>query len=403
VARRLLLVHAHPDDEAISTGATMAHYAAAGAQVTLVTCTLGEEGEIHVPELSRLAAGEADQLGGYRISELRAACAALGVEDVRFLGGAGRYRDSGMMGLPTNEHPRAFWGADLDEATALLVEIMREIRPEVMITYDPNGFYGHPDHIQAHRVAMRAASLAGADGPAKIYWTAMPRSVLEAGFAAFGESSGNPFEGVESVDDFPFGTPDAEIAACIDGTDFCDAKVAAMRAHATQIPDSSWLYAMAGDFGSEFMGIEYFTLASGEKGVASGWENDLFAGLPADDGTLPAEDGALPADDGSRTEREPARSGAEGPAGLVAVGHAGQPAGGHGGHPAVGHAGQPVDGHAGQAAVGHAGRAAVGHAGQPVEGRGGQAAGGHDGQPVDAAGESAGAADAMDTEAVAPR
>src|SRR5437763_12961594 len=110
--RRLLLVHAYPDDESIGTGATMARYAATGAHVTLVTCTLGEEGEIHVPELAQLAAGEADQLGGYRISELRAACAALGVGDHRFLGGAGRFRDSGMMGLPPNHHPRALWRAD---------------------------------------------------------------------------------------------------------------------------------------------------------------------------------------------------------------------------------------------------------------------------------------------------
>jgi N-acetyl-1-D-myo-inositol-2-amino-2-deoxy-alpha-D-glucopyranoside deacetylase len=297
VARRLLLVHAHPDDEAIGTGATMAHYAAAGARVTLVTCTLGEEGEIHVPELALLAAAEADQLGGYRIVELRAACAALGVDDVRFLGGAGRYRDSGMMGLPTNAHPRAFWGADLDTAAAYLVEIMRDVRPEVMITYDPNGFYGHPDHIQAHRVAMRAAELARADGfgPAKIYWTAMPRSVLEAGFAAFSESTDNPFAEVDSIDDFPFGTPDVEIAARIDATDFCDAKIASMRAHATQIPDTSWLYAMAGDFGSEFMGIEYYTLADGEKGVASGWEGDLFAGLPEErvDAAAPAAEAAV--------------------------------------------------------------------------------------------------------------
>ena len=177
-ARRLLLVHAHPDDEVTGTGATMAHYAASGAHVTLVTCTLGEEGEIHVPALAQLEAAQADQLGGYRIVELERACAALGVTDHRFLGGAGRYRDSGMMGLPTNDHPRAFWQADVDEAAALLLEIIREVRPQVMITYDENGFYGHPDHIQAHRVAMRAAELAGADGPEKIYWTAMPRSVL---------------------------------------------------------------------------------------------------------------------------------------------------------------------------------------------------------------------------------
>jgi N-acetyl-1-D-myo-inositol-2-amino-2-deoxy-alpha-D-glucopyranoside deacetylase len=288
-ARRLLLVHAHPDDEVIGTGATMAHYAATGAHVTLVTCTLGEEGEIHVPELSGLLAAKADQLGGYRIAELNASCAALGVRDHRFLGGAGRYRDSGMMGLPTNDHPRAFWQADLDEAAGHLVEIMREVRPQVVVTYDDNGFYGHPDHIQAHRVAMRAAELATAEGfgPDKIYWTAMPRSVLEAGMAAFQESSDNPFAGLAELDDLPFGTPDTEIAARIDGTDQHDAKVAAMRAHATQIPDTSWLYSIAGNFGNEFMGVECYTLAYGERGPGEGphnWESDLFAGLPVAEG-----------------------------------------------------------------------------------------------------------------------
>ncbi|MEV0154365.1 N-acetyl-1-D-myo-inositol-2-amino-2-deoxy-alpha-D-glucopyranoside deacetylase [Micromonospora sp. NPDC050686] len=285
--RRLLLVHAHPDDESIGTGSTMARYAADGAHVTLVTCTLGEEGEIHVPELTRLAAAEADQLGGYRIGELAAACAALGVTDHRFLGGAGRYRDSGMMGLATNEHPRAFWRADLDEAAGLLVEVMREVRPQVMITYDPNGFYGHPDHIQAHRVAMRAVELAEAQGcaPAKVYWTAMPRSVLEAGLNHFTDSSDNPFAGIEDVDQLPFGTPDPEIAARVDATDQHAAKEAAMRAHATQMPANSWLYAIAGNFGAEFMGVEYFTLAVGEKGPGGGpygWEDDLFAGLAPD-------------------------------------------------------------------------------------------------------------------------
>src|SRR5689334_19189653 len=167
----------------MGTGATMAHYAAAGAHVTLITCTLGEEGEIHRPELAGLAAGAADQLGGYRIAELEEACRRLGVTDHRFLGGAGRYRDSGMMGTPQNEHPRAFWGADLDEAAASLVEVIRETRPQVAVTYDPNGFYGHPDHIQAHRVTMRAVELAATEGigPSKVYWTAGLRSALSAG------------------------------------------------------------------------------------------------------------------------------------------------------------------------------------------------------------------------------
>ncbi len=262
----------------------MAHYVAAGAQVTLVTCTLGEEGEIHVPELARLVAAEADQLGGYRIAELAAACGALGVTDHRFLGGAGRYRDSGMMGLPTNDHPRAFWQADLDEAAGHLLEILRELRPQVVITYDPNGFYGHPDHIQAHRVTMRAAELAAAEGygPARIYWTAMPKSVLKVGMTAFEHSADNPFAGVEDVDDLPFGTPDEEIAARIDASDQHAAKEAAMCAHATQIPADSWLYSIAGNFGGESMGVEYYTLAVGTRGTGSGpygWEDDLFAGL----------------------------------------------------------------------------------------------------------------------------
>ncbi len=282
MARSILFVHAHPDDEVIGTGATMAHYAAAGAHVTLVTCTLGEEGEIHVPELAQLEAAQADQLGGYRIAELRASTAALGISDVRFLGGAGRYRDSGMMGTPANEHPRAFWGADLDEAAGHLVEIMREVKPQVLVTYDGNGFYGHPDHIQAHRVAMRAAQLAGDDAPKKIYWTAMPLSVLKAGIEVFAGTENNPFAEVTDVSEFPFGTADEEIAACIDGSDHHDAKVAALKAHATQIPETSWLYSIAGNFGQEFMGVEYFTLAVGERGPSNGpynWEDDLFAGL----------------------------------------------------------------------------------------------------------------------------
>ena len=283
-ARRLMLVHAHPDDEVTGTGATMARYAAEGALVTLVTCTLGEEGEIHVPALAQLEARQADQLGGWRIVELQRACAALGVTDQRFLGGAGRYRDSGMMGLETNNHPRSFWQADLEEAARQCLEIMREVRPQVLITYDENGFYGHPDHIQAHRVAMRAAELAEAEGfgPEKIYWTAMPLSVLSGGMEAFKGMDDNPFADVQNVEDLPFGHPDDEIAARIDGTDFYEQKEAAMRAHATQIPDNSWLYGIAGDFGGEFMGIEYFTLAQGERGAVSGphrWESDLFSGL----------------------------------------------------------------------------------------------------------------------------
>jgi N-acetyl-1-D-myo-inositol-2-amino-2-deoxy-alpha-D-glucopyranoside deacetylase len=283
-ARRIMFVHAHPDDETISTGATMAKYAAGGALVTLVTCTLGEEGEIHVPELAGLAAGEADQLGGYRIGELSDACDALGVHDHRFLGGAGHFRDSGMMDTPANKHPRAFWGADLDAAAKLLLDVVREVRPQVLVGYDPDGFYGHPDHIQAHRVATRAAEMATDEGfgPAKVYWTAVPRSVLEAGMRQFAESSDNPFAGLENVDDLPFGTGDEEIAARVDAHEYADAKIAAVRAHATQVPPTSWLFSLAGNVGSEYMGVEYYRLVTGQKGPGSGpygWESDLFAGL----------------------------------------------------------------------------------------------------------------------------
>jgi N-acetyl-1-D-myo-inositol-2-amino-2-deoxy-alpha-D-glucopyranoside deacetylase len=281
-SRRILFVHAHPDDEAIGTGATMARHAAAGDHVTLVTCTLGEEGEIHVPALAALAADQADQLGGYRIGELDRACAALGVRDHRFLGGAGRFRDSGMMGLPTNEHPRAFWGADLDTAAGYLVDIFREVRPQVVVTYDDNGFYGHPDHIQAHRVTMRAVALAGDAAPAKVYWTAVPLSVIEAGMKEFGESSDNPFADITEAADLPFGTPDEQIAARVDAHEYAEAKIAAMRAHATQIPATSWLFSVASNFGAEFMGVEYYQLGWGAKGPGTGrygWEGDLFAGL----------------------------------------------------------------------------------------------------------------------------
>jgi N-acetyl-1-D-myo-inositol-2-amino-2-deoxy-alpha-D-glucopyranoside deacetylase len=292
--RRILLVHAHPDDETINNGATMARYVAEGAAVTLLTCTLGEEGEILVPELEQLAADQADQLGGYRIWELRAAMAALGVTDMRFLGGPGRYRDSGMMGTPANEHPRAFWNANLDDAVAHAVALVRDIRPQVVVTYDENGGYGHPDHIQAHRVAM--AAVASAADPAyrpdlgqawsvsKVYWNAFPRSVLQQGIdalKAIGEESF--FDGVDSADDLPFAVPDDEVAAAVDGRAFVSQKDAAMRSHPTQIMVDGPFFALSNNLGQEVLGTEYYRLVRGDRGPAgeglNGWEDDLFAGL----------------------------------------------------------------------------------------------------------------------------
>ena len=180
---RLLLVHAHPDDESISNGVTMAKYVAQGAQVTLVTCTRGEEGEVLVPELSHLAAAHDDNLGAHRILELENAMKVIGVKDHRFLG---NYRDSGMMGTPANDRPDTFWQADLDEAAGKLVEIIREVQPQVLITYDEFGGYGHPDHIKAHQVAMRGAELAadakfGTGNPweiKKIYWNTISTATI---------------------------------------------------------------------------------------------------------------------------------------------------------------------------------------------------------------------------------
>jgi N-acetyl-1-D-myo-inositol-2-amino-2-deoxy-alpha-D-glucopyranoside deacetylase len=294
VNRRLLLVHAHPDDETINNGATMARYVAEGAQVTLLTCTLGEEGEILVPELAQLAADQADQLGGYRIWELRGAMDALGVNDIRFLGGPGRYRDSGMMGVPANSHPRAFWNADLDEAIAHAVAVVREVRPQVVVTYDENGGYGHPDHIQAHRVAMGAVAaaadpayrpdLGAAWTVAKVYWCCVPRSVLQQGIdamAAAGEKSF--FEGVTSADEIPFGVPDEDVDAAVSGRAFVAQKDAAMRAHPTQILVDGPFFALSNNLGLEVLGVEYYRLVQGERGPAGpgpeGWEDDLFAGI----------------------------------------------------------------------------------------------------------------------------
>ena len=169
---RLLFVHAHPDDETLTTGATIAHYAARGAQVRVVTCTLGEEGEVIGERWAQLAVDQADQLGGFRIGELSAALNALGIDDPVFLGGAGRWRDSGMEGTPPR-HRQRFIDADPRDAVGALVDIIRELRPHVVVTYDANGGYGHPDHIHAHEVTMAAV---GASGGAEFPGRTMDRA-----------------------------------------------------------------------------------------------------------------------------------------------------------------------------------------------------------------------------------
>jgi N-acetyl-1-D-myo-inositol-2-amino-2-deoxy-alpha-D-glucopyranoside deacetylase len=291
-SRRLLLVHAHPDDESIGTGATMAAYAARGARVSLVTCTRGELGEVIPPELAYLAIGAAagDRLGEYRVGELAAACAALGVTDHRFLGGPGRWRDSGMMGLPSNRDPRCFWQADLAEAAAELAAVIRDVAPQVIVTYDANGFYGHPDHIQAHRVTRRAVQVAADPGAgpaggspwrvAKLYATAMPRSVL-AEAIRLGPDPPAGFVPAGTVADLPFGVADEQVTTEIDGTGHLAAKIAALRAHATQIAVVGPFFALSDMIGQRIEGHEYYTLLAGPPGPhgPDGREPDLFAGL----------------------------------------------------------------------------------------------------------------------------
>jgi N-acetyl-1-D-myo-inositol-2-amino-2-deoxy-alpha-D-glucopyranoside deacetylase len=292
--RRLLLVHAHPDDEVLGTGATMAKYVAEGAHVTLVTCTLGEQGEILVPELMHLASDKEDGLGPYRIGELATAMTALGVTDQRFLGGAGRWRDSGMMGTPANDRSDSFWQADLDEAVGALVAVMREVRPQVVVTYNELGGYGHPDHIQAHRVAVAAFDAAAdparypdagaAWQPSKLYYLALPKSFLRQAFDALKELGDEAPFGVTSPDDLPFGDPDDVVTTQIDARDHLEAKVGAMRAHATQIAVDGPFFALSNNVGQRAFGYEHYRLVRGDLGesVDDGqpWrERDLFAGL----------------------------------------------------------------------------------------------------------------------------
>jgi N-acetyl-1-D-myo-inositol-2-amino-2-deoxy-alpha-D-glucopyranoside deacetylase len=267
--RSLLLVHAHPDDESIATGATMAKYAAEGARVTLVTCTLGELGEIIPPDLRHLFP---DELGQHRIVELERACAALGVEDHRFLGGEGRYRDSGMMGLPDNDDPRCFWQANVDEAAEALAKIIEEVAADVVVTYDANGFYGHPDHIQAHRVTKRAHELTGET--ARLYATALPRSVLVRAIELPEDSW------FVKNTDLSISTPDDQVTTEIDASGYLDAKRAAMRAHETQITVDGDYFALSNDVGARILATEYYTQIAGPRGPRDAkerYERDLFA------------------------------------------------------------------------------------------------------------------------------
>ena len=280
MSKRALFVHAHPDDETINNGATMAQMVEDGVAVTLVTCTRGEEGEVLVPELSHLASHAQDDLGAHRVVELANAMKELGVKDHRFLG---EYRDSGMMGTSPNENPNCFWRADVEEAAKKLAAIIDEIKPQVMVTYDENGGYGHPDHIQTHRVAMRASEIAKWK-ISKIYWNIMPKSVVQMGMDAM-KAQGSDFFGAENVDDLPFVKDDSFVSAVIHAPNQVDKKMAAMKAHATQISLDGPFFALSNNLGVQVFGDEYYTLVKEGKPVTTeltntdNLERDLFAGI----------------------------------------------------------------------------------------------------------------------------
>jgi N-acetyl-1-D-myo-inositol-2-amino-2-deoxy-alpha-D-glucopyranoside deacetylase len=274
---RLLLVHAHPDDESLATGGTIAGYAARGVQVTVVTCTLGEQGEIIPAGLAELRAEAADQLGGYRSGELRAACVALGVTDHRYLGGIGRWRDSGMVGDPANGHPRAFVRGDPDREAEALAEIIAEVRPQVVVGYDAFGGYGHPDHIRAHEITMAAA--VASPEVARVFHTVGSRRAVDAGVAALAEIPHLPFEvpkpGVLAAVD------DELITTTVPIGEARPAKLRALRAHRTQVSvyeDEAGraAYALSNGIAQPLPEAECYVLA---HGPAEGAEFDLFGGL----------------------------------------------------------------------------------------------------------------------------
>jgi N-acetyl-1-D-myo-inositol-2-amino-2-deoxy-alpha-D-glucopyranoside deacetylase len=297
--RRLMLVHAHPDDETIGNGATMAKYVSEGAAVTLVTCTLGEEGEVLVPDLAHLAADQGDELGQHRIGELKAAMDILGVTDYLRLGGDGRFRDSGMAysekghAIPRDVlRAGIFWTTDLLEASDELVPLIRDRRPQVLATYNQFGGYGHPDHIQAHRVAMYGLLLAGARAyrpelgepwtVPRVLWNVMSKSRLIEGIKALREAGDTEtFKGFD-----PDGglvsmlAADDDIDVAIDGTPWVRQKLDAMRAHATQITEDGPFFSGAKVLGDAQWSHEYYQLASGVPFPAGdGRADDLFAGL----------------------------------------------------------------------------------------------------------------------------
>ncbi len=275
----LMAIHAHPDDETIATGGTLAAHAARGVRTVLVTCTLGEVGEIVDPTVAT-----PETLPAVREQELRAACAILKVSDLVVLG----YRDSGMMGTPENDDPRCFWRADFDAATGRLVALIRRYRPHVLVTYDEQGFYGHPDHIQANRVTVAAFAAAGDAArypehalppwaPPKLYYSAIPRSRLAELAERFRELNIDAGLG-EDGSEPQFGTPDERVTTIVDARAYARVKRDALAVHRSQVSGNHFFLAMPPELWDDVMGTEYYERVA-SRVPAGASEDDLFAGL----------------------------------------------------------------------------------------------------------------------------
>jgi LmbE family N-acetylglucosaminyl deacetylase len=262
-----MAVHAHPDDEAIGTGGILARYSAEGVRTVLVTCTNGEQGDAPGGTKPGEPGHDPARVAATRADELRTAAGHLGVSELEMLG----YRDSGMAGWGANEDPGVFCNVALAEAAERVAELMRRHRPQVVVTYDSNGNYGHPDHVQAHRAAVAAAEATGI--PAKVYYSAVPRSAVQLMRERL-EAAGADVAGFDLPDDF--GVPDELVSAAIDVSAYVDAKLRALNAHASQT-ENFFLHRLPPDILSLVLSREYFTLRS--AGTANGVEEDLFAGL----------------------------------------------------------------------------------------------------------------------------
>jgi len=265
VMATLVSFHAHPDDECITCGGVMRMAAEQGHRVVLVVATRGELGEIPDGLLD-----EGEQLWQRREAETHAAAEILGAHRVEFLG----YSDSGMMGAPTNDDPGTFWSAPVEDGAAKLAEILRAEQAEVLTVYDDNGGYGHPDHIQVHRVGMRAAELA--ETP-RVYQQTMNRDHLRRGVAQFraqAVDAGTEFP--EVSEDSQFGKPESELTAAVDVSAQVGSKRAAMRAHASQIDEQSFFLAMPDEPFRYAFGTEWFIRSGEGPGIT---ETDLMRGL----------------------------------------------------------------------------------------------------------------------------